>query len=196
MTTSIGARATSFAAAAALIGLIGLAALSMSITLQRTQDWGQTPPPVFMERPPPPPEPILRPQAARPLPPDAPPAETFEEAPPPPAPPDDSAGVYVPGPPGPAEIANPAWLRRPSNLTRYYPARALERGVEGDVVLDCLVSTRGALACSVVSETPPGWGFADAARRISRDHLMVPASRDGLPVEGRYRMRVPFRVQG
>lgn len=196
MTTTLGARATSFAAASALLGLAGLAALSMSITLRRGPDWGPAPPPIFIEAPTPAPTPIAPRQVSRPVPPDTPPVETRDETtPPPPRLPDDGGVVSYVGPPGPAEITNPAWLRRPVNLNRYYPARALERGVEGDVLLDCLVSTRGALDCSVVSETPPGWGFAEAARRMSRDHLMVPASRDGMPVEGRYRMRVPFRVQ-
>jgi protein TonB len=67
--------------------------------------------------------------------------------------------------------------------------------VTGDVVLDCLVSSAGRLDCDVVSETPSNWGFGEAALAISRDHRMAPATRDGMAVQGRYRMRVPFQVR-
>jgi periplasmic protein TonB len=92
-------------------------------------------------------------------------------------------------------IERPRWLRRPSNLQRYFPRQALRAGAEGDVTLDCLVRTSGLLECGIVSETPTGRGFAEAALRIAADHRMVPAMRDGVVVEGRYRMRVPFRVE-
>ena len=46
---------------------------------------------------------------------------------------------------GPVEITNPSWLHRPSGLERFYPRRALERGIEGRAMLDCLVSATGAL---------------------------------------------------
>ena len=95
----------------------------------------------------------------------------------------------------PPMITNPRWVQRPSGLENYYPRRALLRGVEGQVVLDCLVTTSGALNCAVVSETPANWGFAEAALRISRDYRMVPAERDGVPTEGRYRMVAPFRLE-
>jgi protein TonB len=95
----------------------------------------------------------------------------------------------------PPMITNPRWVQRPSGLENYYPRRALLRGVEGQVVLDCLVTTAGTLNCAVVSETPANWGFAEAALRISRDYRMVPAELDGVPTEGRYRMVAPFRLE-
>jgi protein TonB len=91
-------------------------------------------------------------------------------------------------------ITRPDWLRRPTNLQIYYPNRARDRGVEGIVQLDCLVQVDGRLNCNLVSETPGGWQFGNAALRIARDHRMVPATRDGVPVEARYRMRVPFNL--
>jgi len=100
---------------------------------------------------------------------------------------------YAP-PPGPVEITAPHWLQRPRDLSRYYPSRALARGVEGEVLLDCRVSTGGALDCSIIAESPQGWGFGAAALRISRDHRMAPATSAGAVVEGRYRMRVPFEI--
>lgn len=103
--------------------------------------------------------------------------------------------VFAPiGSSGPVEITRPTWTQRPENLARYYPRRALTRGAEGVVELDCLVRASGALECEALSETPSGWGFADAALRMSRDYRMAPAMRNGVAVEGRYRMRVPFDV--
>ena len=80
------------------------------------------------------------------------------------------------------------------SLQRYYPPRAIERNIEGEVLLDCLVDVAGLLDCRVVSESPNGWGFAAAAQRIARAHRMIPATRDGVAVQGRYAMRVPFQI--
>jgi periplasmic protein TonB len=91
-------------------------------------------------------------------------------------------------------VTHPHWLQRPSDLARYYPRRALDAGVEGQVVLDCLVGTNGRLSCAVASETPARWGFGAAALAMARDHQMEPAMRDGVPVEARYQMRVPFNL--
>lgn len=99
-----------------------------------------------------------------------------------------------PNPPQPITITSPVWTQRPTNLARYYPPRALSRGIEGSVLLECVVSVEGALACAPLAESPTGWGFADAAQRIARDYRMVPATRNGAPVEARYRMRVPFNL--
>lgn len=101
----------------------------------------------------------------------------------------DYAPVVLP------EIVDPHWRRRPRDLARYYPSRALQRGTEGAVVLDCLVNQQGRLGCTVVSETPQGWDFGAAALRISQDYEMIPATRDGVPVDARYRMRVPFAIE-
>jgi len=105
----------------------------------------------------------------------------------------DPNGLVTPDP-GPPTISNPHWLQTPRDLARYYPIMALRREIEGAVQLDCLVTTTGALQCAVVSETPASWGFGAAAIRIAQDYRMVPATRDGAPIEARYRMRVPFRL--
>lgn len=195
MAHTLGMRATSLGASAALLGLAVIAAFSISIRLIEFEPVGETTIDVFTERPkedPPPAPPIVR---------DRPPPITQEtpeitDAPvidPLPQP------VDFPGPvttfEGPREITNPRWLQRPRDLGVYYPRRAEERGVTGEVVLDCLVSTVGRLDCGVVLETPRNWGFAQAALAISRDHRMAPAMEDGVAVQGRYRMRVPFEVQ-
>lgn len=110
-----------------------------------------------------------------------------EEAPPPapPAPHAESSGP-------PPLITDPVWLQRPRDTARYYPRAAFVQGVEGRVVLDCLVEVSGRLACAVTSETPPGQGFGEAALAIADAHVMQPATQNGAPVRARYRMIVPF----
>jgi len=194
MTQSLAMRATSLAASAALLALAGVAALTVSWTVARlapTPD-GTT---IISE-----PEPTIPPPSA-PIIPRTHPVKATQAS-------DQGAevattvqastetgptGVTAPYP-GPPTISNPRWLQTPRDLARYYPMMALRRDIEGAVQLDCLVTTTGALQCTVISETPTNWGFGAAAIRISQDYRMVPATRDGAPVEGRYRMRVPFRL--
>lgn len=194
MAHTLGMRATSLVASAAVLGLAVIAAFSASVRLiEFSVDDAAT---IVTERPkddPPPPRPITR---------DRPPPTPTEDtvitdipvADPQPLPINDFVGPVTTYE-GPPEITNPRWLQRPRDLGIYYPRRAEERGVTGLVVLDCLVSSAGRLDCDVVSETPTNWGFGEAALAISRDHRMAPATRDGVAVQGRYRMRVPFQVQ-
>ncbi|MFZ2029791.1 MAG: TonB family protein [Vitreimonas sp.] len=194
MAQSLAMRATSLAASAALLALAGIAALTVSWTVARL-----TPTPqglVIISEP----EPTMPPPTA-PIVPRTHPAE-------PTRPTDQATGAATTvqvstnasdtGPaipdPGPPTISNPHWLQTPHDLARYYPVIALRREIEGAVQLDCLVTTTGALQCTVISEAPANWGFGAAAIRISQDYRMVPATQGGAPVEGRYRMRVPFRL--
>lgn len=196
MTHSIGVRATSMLASSAIMGLLVLAALSVTYTVQQLH-FPPAPSPVTIVpevlTPPPerahttPPPPTAEPQTAEDpfVPPDLPAAIIDASA---------TAGEAF-TPPTPLTITNPHWRQRPRDLERYYPRRAMANNVRGEVVLDCLVDVAGALGCRVISETPANWGFGEAALRISRDYAMVPASRDGRLVEGRYRMRVPFDLR-
>ena len=193
MRQAVTIRATSFMASAAILAALAVAALTMTITLRER---GEQPsaPLITLERPAEPP--IERPrEPARQLPR---PAES-EVAPLPFYPATSEAAESLeplsPIASFPATITQPTWLQRPRNLQSYYPRRALLRGVEGDVLLNCRVSVSGALDCDVAAEAPTGWGFGEAALRIARDHRMVPATRDGAAVEARYTMRVPFRVE-
>ncbi len=97
-------------------------------------------------------------------------------------------------PPTPARLTNPVWLERPNaaDFSRYYPPRALDREQGALVRLSCLVDADGRIACTVASEDPPGWGFGEAALRISRHFRMAPATRDGEPTSGG-RIEVPIR---
>lgn len=95
-------------------------------------------------------------------------------------------------PSDPVVVTDPVWVERPRNPERFYPREAFMQGVAGEAVLDCDVDVSGRLTCVVVSETPEGRGFGEAALRIARAHVMRPATRNGAPTTGRYRMVVPF----
>ena len=147
------------------------------------------PPPPPPDHPPPPPPPAMR------SPPTTSTVEVFTDIPVvPPTPPAPPAPL---APPPPPVVTNPQWVRRPSarDVTRFYPSRAIERDKTGVVVLNCTVRTNGTLQCSVASEDPSGWGFGAAAINLSRSYEMVPATRDGQPVEARNTLRIPFQRQ-
>ncbi len=150
-------------------------------------------------------------EKVKPPPPPPPPPKNEPPPPPPPEqrvpPPDLSAPptpteipVAVDPPPAPVRpdiITNPQWIERPSgrDFAREYPSRALERGREGRVVLDCVVRADGRINCTVVSEDPSGWGFGEAAVRISRSFKIAPRLENGAPAEGgRLRVPITFRL--
>lgn len=191
-----GMRATSLAASAALLSAGLFAAMSMKFVMMVAE----APPPatsfeMVRPEPPKPPEPerIVEPQITQRFVSEV--LTTFDAAPPMDLtlPPTETVSPFA-GPPQPPMVSDPHWRRQPRDLARYYPQRARSANVEGHVVLDCAVSTVGELACAVAQESPEGWGFGAAAQRIAREHVMVPAMRDGQAVEARYRMRVPFRL--
>lgn len=97
-----------------------------------------------------------------------------------------------------SSIQNYSWLERPDarDFARYYPTAALEAGRPGHVVLTCTVLADGAVNCTVGYEGPQGWGFGEAALRISRHFRMAPETKDGTSTAGAI-VRVPirFRVQ-
>lgn len=187
-------RAASLAVSGVALGLLGLVALTATYTVRQIASPDPPGVPVFVEPPPPPPLPRI---AVTPPVPTTTDQVIFPiEAPPPTAPVHtEAASQGFVSAPGPVVIADPHWVRRPRDLERYYPRLAHELGIQGEVVLDCLVSLSGGLQCVVMSETPPNRGFAAAALRIAREHQMVPAMRGGQAVAARYRMRVPFRVR-
>jgi protein TonB len=193
MAQTLAMRATALAGSATLLALLTMAALSVSYTVQLML--AQEPRAVVSVIEPEPPPPLEEPpiRQAQPIEPATP--IVFDAA----TPVIDSTAppveTMLPIGQGPVTIESPRWLERPRDLARYYPRRAVTRGMEGEVTLDCLVSTAGLLRCSVASETPANWGFGDAALRIAHEHQMVPATRNGVSVEGRYRMRVPFELE-
>lgn len=83
-----------------------------------------------------------------------------------------------------------------SDFSRFYPIRALEGEIEGMVMLGCFVRTDLSVLCGVISETPAGWGFAEAAHRIFRRARVQPRARNGEPSAGVCTLfAVPFRLK-
>jgi TonB family protein len=77
-------------------------------------------------------------------------------------------------------------------IGRFYPERAQRRGVEGRVVLSCQVEIDHTLSnCQVVSEDPPGWGFGEAAIKMSKLFRAKPTTKDGQPTAGG-RLTIPL----
>lgn len=145
------------------------------------------------EKPPPPPPPPNRP------PPPPPPEQRVPppnlDAPPTPTP-IPTAIDPPPAPPTPV-LTGAVWLQRPGagDFDRHYPSRAMDRDQEGRVTLDCLVDGGGRISCAVASEDPTGWGFGEAALRISRSFRMAAQTSSGQPTSGgRIRVPITFRL--
>ncbi len=86
------------------------------------------------------------------------------------------------------------WDRGPGfNVGKYIPRRAIDDLRGGQVLLACRVQPTGALAdCSVVSETPAGWGFGRGAiTGAERDLRLARRAQDGSATAGRI-VQVPL----
>ena len=106
-----------------------------------------------------------------------------------------------PAPPAPAsfvESVGSEWrpMGYPKGARRlYYPQNAAMRGITGMVVLECIVSAKGAVPnCRVLSETPPGLGFGEAAIQMAGLFKMKPAWKDGVAVDGTV-VKIPVKFQ-
>ena len=70
-------------------------------------------------------------------------------------------------------------------ISAVYPERAMRLERSGSVVLSCDVQPSGAVSgCTVVSETPVGLGFGEAAKRLEGSFRMKPTTPNGSPVGG------------
>lgn len=115
------------------------------------------------------------PAPSRPQPSSPPPGVTFGPLPP-----------NAPSPPGHV-VEGPRWLELPSEdvLTTHYPERARSEHRGARVNMMCTAQADGRLVgCLVLWDDPTGYGFGDAALRLSRFYKMAPEDSLGRPVGG------------
>jgi len=80
--------------------------------------------------------------------------------------------------PGPAYVAA-RWKAFPdaATLTDYYPPRALDNEIEGSASVQCTVlDAAGHVHCTVVSETPKGYGFGQQTAKMVEEKGRVDTS--------------------
>jgi TonB family protein len=107
-----------------------------------------------------------------------------------------SAAVPIPSGLPESGIEGFSWLARPtgSDIVQHYPRRAMEVGRPGHVVLVCAVRENGSLSCHVGHENPLGWGFGEAALRLTELFRMAPQTMSGASTAGAT-ITVPIRFQ-
>lgn len=72
-----------------------------------------------------------------------------------------------------------------SEMEAYYPERAISNDVEGMVVMDCVINSAGRITgCTVVAETPRGYGFGKATVEAFMRFATVKPSADGTLRDG------------
>lgn len=95
----------------------------------------------------------------------------------------------------PPVITRPTWIRQPSadQLMRAYPDRALEAGVGGSAMLNCLVQQNGRVAdCRLTSETPGNYAFGRAAQSLTRHFQISPRTVNGAAEGSRVNIAIRF----
>jgi protein TonB len=94
------------------------------------------------------------------------------------------------------DITRPKFDTRALLRRLIYPAIAKRSGVEGRVILELLIDRNGKVQkITVRSETPPGYGFAEAAEAVFTGMECTPAKLNGENVAVRYRYPLRFRLR-
>ncbi|MDO8410408.1 MAG: TonB family protein [Phenylobacterium sp.] len=78
-------------------------------------------------------------------------------------------------------MGQPLWADAPSHAqtAAAYPEKAAAEGIGGSATIRCALNEYGRLrACTTLSETPRGYGFAKAARTLSERFVLAPAPDD------------------
>jgi TonB family protein len=94
----------------------------------------------------------------------------------------------------PTQMA-PGFRRMPStdDLAKAYPQKALRRNISGVAVIDCGVTTEGALAdCALSSELPMNYGFGVAALSLAPLFNVEPRMKNGVPVRSAVSIPIKF----
>lgn len=106
----------------------------------------------------------------------------------------DGAAALADDPP----FENPVTLSQPDPalMTRLYPQRALEAGIEGMVVVECVTpAVTGPLEnCTVIGEEPGGRGFGPPSVRIAETLTASPFRIDGRAYRQLVRQRILWRL--
>jgi TonB family protein len=95
------------------------------------------------------------------------------------------------------QITHADWRSQPSgdDMSKEYPKLAQLMDLAGQASIRCAVDTEGRLQdCTVVSESPTGFGFGAAAVRLSAYFSMKPELIDGQPVRTTITIPIKFAL--
>jgi hypothetical protein len=95
-------------------------------------------------------------------------------------------------------LTHPIWLRtiNPDPNQALFPDAAAKAGLTtGSAIEDCVLDSSGAMtACETISESNPGVGFGEMAKKIAEVFVANPWTDDGLPADGAH-VRMPIRMK-
>jgi len=92
-------------------------------------------------------------------------------------------------------VTNPDWLTPPDRevIAETYPKIAIALSLEGRAIVSCAIDLQGLPQnCAVVSVSPLGMGFENAALEVANTSRFRPRTLDGRAIEGG-RVRIPIR---
>jgi len=90
------------------------------------------------------------------------------------------------------------WRRPPAVdvVQFFYPAEAMKKKITGRVIVSCRISEAGTPQnCRLVSETPAGQGFGEAALKLAPLFEFTPAISKGRAVAETVRIPISFKIK-